>query len=831
MKKYIPYYYEGKKMIIDSYIILDKQICFTEGYDLFDTEINSSIMERIINVNKNLDDYLIFNDVNKEFYNTFSHFESLGSIKIFLYTEIYSQKETEIIMHVDCSSNTKLWLNGECKSIHNSFRASDFYIKAKLHKGKNILLIEKYAPEKSDVFIIQISGYKWEMSNNFKALSNLGADIKFDELILINKGSGFIYDSCYEFMYLLNNKKTYDTAFNIKVLDNNNKVLQSKAGEVNKKIIIDLENIRTKLPDNMYHITFLCEFINCKKEKLIKKHKIIINDFKDKVNEVKNKASEIIDRLTGDQYIQVKGRMWFQEKSEKKPDLVDFYDLVNENYNFINCLIQDEYNKNYLFEEGGHEFFIFSNLDNSFVKIHSRIPENYDDSKHYPVICCLMSGDNECFSTLIDIKSIPEPILLFDLSGRGYTGGSYIGEASIIEIIEWIKNHYSIDKDRIYLIGQSNGGLAAYALAQNHPNIPAAIFPLISYPDLQTIKNISNIPTYQFVCSKDYIFYNRENEVKSKLKKYANYFQYNFDGIIHSHFKPYISHRIIIKNLLASKRNKYPAKVFFKTQRNRHLESYYLKLHGINPKYNIAKVSGEIVDEKHINVKVSGTNGLTIEIPPVIDRKDFFINVNNTIFEFVDYYEQIVILNRKRLWELIDSEPNINYRKGTGLLDVYLYNTRIIIPNNPSGELLKAAESLSKRVSSEHDTMIDVSYPIFESNKTPEDLFLNNLIIIDFNITNNLVNQIFKNLYVKYDEYGYEYNGEKYNGNYVIMQIIANPYNNALSILVISTNSETLLSEHILLKKVIIPTYSSGLHEYWNNEVLVFRNGSYEVLI
>ena len=59
------------------------------------------------------------------------------------------------------------------------------------------------------------------------------------------------------------------------------------------------------------------------------------------------------------------------------------------------------------------------------------------------------------------------------------------------------------------------------------------------------------------------------------------------------------------------------------------------------------------------------------------------------------------------------------------------------------------------------------------------------------------------------------------------MQVIPNPFDRRLSILVGSYNSEDALRRHILLRKIIIPTYSNGIHKYWNNEILAFHCGKY----
>ena len=54
------------------------------------------------------------------------------------------------------------------------------------------------------------------------------------------------------------------------------------------------------------------------------------------------------------------------------------------------------------------------------------------------------------------------------------------------------------------------------------------------------------------------------------------------------------------------------------------------------------------------------------------------------------------------------------------------------------------------------------------------------------------------------------------------MQVIPNPYDNRLSILIVSCNSEDSLRKNVFLRKVILPFYLNGLHPYLNNEILIF---------
>jgi polyhydroxybutyrate depolymerase len=54
--------------------------------------------------------------------------------------------------------------------------------------------------------------------------------------------------------------------------------------------------------------------------------------------------------------------------------------------------------------------------------------------------------------------------------------GSDVDDSSYLKgLIEEVKKHYSVDSDRVYLIGHSNGGFMSHRMAVDHPDTIAAI--------------------------------------------------------------------------------------------------------------------------------------------------------------------------------------------------------------------------------------------------------------------------------------------------------------------------------------------------------------------
>lgn len=498
-----------------------------------------------------------------------------------------------------------------------------------------------------------------------------------------------------------------------------------------------------------------------------------------------------------------------------------------QNYEILPVIENWQFPNEFYKTPGVHEFFIHSDLDDSFVRIQIRVPQNYDPDAAYPAIIAFSTYNDGSNSGLIQEQELAEPCLCFDVTGRGFTGGSYVGEASIFEVLAWIRKSYRLDENRLYFIGQSNGGYATYALAQNHPSLPAAICPQISYPQIETVCNICNIPTYQLVSDCDRIFTGRENEVLGRLKKYGYYKQYDFKSMLHHHLSPYLTHKRLLNDLLAHHRNPYPDTVVYKTCRNRHLESYWVRLHGIERQKKYASVKAEIVDSHTIRLRVSGAYGVTVTLPPQIDRSDFRIIVNTKEFSYRSYDRPRVMLERKGTWRLTEQEGYPDYRKGTGLLDVYLKPMRIILPENASEGLSAVAEHFAHPYTNGLAPKVCVDYPVYTPSEVPDHIFSYSLILLDQAGQNPYAVRLKDRLPVQCDDAGYTYQGSRYDGDYVVMQVIPEPCDCRRSILVVSLNNESLLKRHILLRKVILPFYTTGLHGLWNNEAVIFDGKKY----
>jgi len=102
-------------------------------------------------------------------------------------------------------------------------------------------------------------------------------------------------------------------------------------------------------------------------------------------------------------------------------------------------------------------------------------------------------------------------------------------------------------------------------------------------------------------------------------------------------------------------------------------------------------------------------------------------------------------------------------------------------------------------------------------------------ILLDNNSDNKIMEKVRNSCVIKTDKLGYEYLGDRYDGGYVIMQVADHPYSNQKEkVLYLNTNDSELLKSHILLRRVLLPSYIYGLHPYWNNAALIYCREGYK---
>lgn len=148
------------------------------------------------------------------------------------------------------------------------------------------------------------------------------------------------------------------------------------------------------------------------------------------------------------------------------------------------------------------------------------VPENYDANKKYPLIFFFHGGGGRGFNNEQQIMhenfqgthvwtlpanqaQFPAFVLAPQCSIDDNWGDPELNEINpkmqmALNILAAVQKDYSIDDDRIVLVGQSMGGLGVWTLLQNFPEKWAAAVALGSYDNLTNEKAIARVPLWLF---------------------------------------------------------------------------------------------------------------------------------------------------------------------------------------------------------------------------------------------------------------------------------------------------------------------------------------------
>src|SRR5262249_13815828 len=146
-----------------------------------------------------------------------------------------------------------------------------------------------------------------------------------------------------------------------------------------------------------------------------------------------------------------------------------------------------------------------SAVDDTVQPYRFYIPTDYDAKKEWPMVVALhgMGGDENSFFTGYDNGAIRRAAeergyIVVCPKGRGpYSMYLATAERDVIDVISEMKRDFSIDDDRVYLMGHSMGGYGSWSIPGNKPQLFAPLRPIsgrrtpFSRPKLKTITQLS----------------------------------------------------------------------------------------------------------------------------------------------------------------------------------------------------------------------------------------------------------------------------------------------------------------------------------------------------
>ena len=486
----------------------------------------------------------------------------------------------------------------------------------------------------------------------------------------------------------------------------------------------------------------------------------------------------------------------------------------------------------YEYLPGKNDVFFKSKLDNNYYHYDIYLPYDYDRSKKYPLVlhCAVSEFSNICMRC--ERSNYKSDIIIANLSARGVTSGSFIGDASMNEVFEIIKKNFSIDEERISMFGYSNGSTATWLQAQIAPHKFAAIAPCAGIFNSNMIQNLGNMKIFDIESPHDHMYWKYSRLDDGNLSNMEAYSLIEAESITHGSFQNVYFFKDLVEELSKYTINKYPDRICFRAVHNRHLDTYWISVHSIEDSWEYGDIEVSVKSNDTINISCCGVTGVTVRIPPQItaDKVYIYINGQCLVCERPSNGEISICKNGETDEFTFGTADKQNFKiyHGTGLLDVYMKPMSIINFASSFDTAVNSAIQFSSPKTNTYAPKIYVSYPIY----TEDDLDIpsfkeRSLIILDNNSSHPFACELRAYCQVEMDSNGFTYKGERYEGSYCIMQIFNHPHNPECSVLYINSNDVDTYRKNFFTRSVTMPMYSNERHPYLNNAALIYYNNKY----
>lgn len=295
---------------------------------------------------------------------------------------------------------------------------------------------------------------------------------------------------------------------------------------------------------------------------------------------------------------------------------------------------------------GPQDLSFFSSVDDTDQPYSVYIPDNFDESKRYPLVVFLHGArsnhrlglrrlfgvgnsqgydfikpsnvpfENDVEATRYWPEFRPVGYIAAAPLARGTAGYQGIPELDVYEMIDDLKSRFLIDEDRIYLTGLSMGGGGTLWLGLTRPDIWAAIAPVCPAPPEGTLElagNAGNLPVHLFIGDKDFLFQTAK-EWKAKLETAARRLDYiEYPGVGHNSWEWAYKDGFIFEWFSQFRRDLFPTQVKFSTKWFKYSKAYWVKIDDMVPG-KMATVEAKFTAANTVEVATSGVEAFTLNI-------------------------------------------------------------------------------------------------------------------------------------------------------------------------------------------------------------------------
>ncbi|MCB0665511.1 MAG: prolyl oligopeptidase family serine peptidase [Saprospiraceae bacterium] len=312
----------------------------------------------------------------------------------------------------------------------------------------------------------------------------------------------------------------------------------------------------------------------------------------------------------------------------------------------LNLIINQNVIQAQKYHPGPQDLTFFSSVDETNQPYAIYIPEDFDETRKYPLVVFLHGAfsnhrlglrrvfgqgniqgpefgtpgftpaqtDLEVTRSYPDLKKVD--FIAVAPFARGTAGYKGIPEQDVFDMLADVKSKFSIDEDRMYLTGLSMGGGGTLWIGLSRPDLWAAIAPVCPAPPQGTdnlAMNAFNLPVHLFVGDRDGLM-STSDAWEKNLKSYGVDVEYTiYPGIAHNSWEYAYRDGFIFDWFSQFKRNLFPKQVKFTSSAFKYNKAYWVTLDNLIPGID-ASIDASFVGQNEIQVTTKNLLAFTLQL-------------------------------------------------------------------------------------------------------------------------------------------------------------------------------------------------------------------------
>lgn len=251
MEGYRGYTFGKKPLLLTEFVVLESDDHVKDEHEIFENVMDQKITEMI--------EHQDGADARRELFHSFQQM-NMGR-RTWLYAKVYSCRKRKCIINAFFSPRGRLWVNGKAVLIQTFDWQKQYYVSADLEKGANHILLEFYsAPGYHSVFL-QLLDYRFEMSNDFKALSRMGGLFHLDPVLEVRTDPLFDLEGATHTLMMFSGSGKYERDYEIDVIDSAVGVVRRGIpARLNEPVTLEVGELRSLSAEPLRNEWIRCRF-------------------------------------------------------------------------------------------------------------------------------------------------------------------------------------------------------------------------------------------------------------------------------------------------------------------------------------------------------------------------------------------------------------------------------------------------------------------------------------------------------------------------------------------------------------------------------------------